>query len=135
VNGNAVSSGSASPPIALSVGSNPVAIVVTAQDGVTTRTYTVAINYIPAPSCAYSVSPLDLSNRPAAGGPASVVVAVSAGCPVTVTSFQPWVTVNGITPTGGTTTVSLQIGANGGAARATAIVLAGRLYLVTQLGP
>jgi len=43
------------------------------------------------------------------------------------------VVVNSVTPNGGTTTVSLQIGANAGAARATSIMVADRLVLITQL--
>jgi N-acetylneuraminic acid mutarotase len=43
VNGTAVTSGSASSAISLSVGSNTINILVTAQDGSTTRTYTVTI--------------------------------------------------------------------------------------------
>jgi len=43
VNGAAVSSGTASDGIALSVGSNTITIVVTAQDGATTQTYTVTV--------------------------------------------------------------------------------------------
>ena len=86
--------------------------------------------------CAYLLSPVSLENFPAAGGPANITVTLPGGCPVTVTLFQPWVSVNSITPSGGTTTVSLQISGNSGAARATVIVIAGRLYLITQLaGP
>ena len=90
---------------------------------------------IPLSSCTYSLSPLDLSNMLAAGGSPSITVTTPSGCPVTATSFQPWVTVNSITPNGGTTTVALTISANAGAARATAIVVADRLFLITQLGP
>lgn len=43
VNGAGASSGSASGALALSVGSNTLSLVVTAQDGVTTRTYTVIV--------------------------------------------------------------------------------------------
>ena len=87
-------------------------------------------------ACTYSVSPLDLSNQPKTAGTPSIVVTTPAGCPVTATSFQPWVTVGTIVPGGGTTTVNLNLLANGGAARATAIVLAGRLFLITQVaGP
>ena len=132
VNGNTVASGAASAPITLAVGSNPIATVVTAQDGVTTKTYTVDVSYsLPSP-CQYAVSPPDVANFAKAGGTVIVTVTVPGGCSVSVTSFQPWVTVNGITPGPTTTTVSLQIAANAGAARATSIVLAERLYLITQ---
>ena len=43
VNGSITISGSASAPIALSVGSNTIPIVVTAPDGVTTSTYTITV--------------------------------------------------------------------------------------------
>ena len=41
VNGTSVASGSASGPIALAVGTNTITTVVTAQDGITTKTYSV----------------------------------------------------------------------------------------------
>ncbi|QJE97252.1 cadherin-like beta sandwich domain-containing protein [Luteolibacter luteus] len=44
VGGNQVSSGVASPVIPLSVGNNLITTLVTAQDGVTTRIYTISIN-------------------------------------------------------------------------------------------
>jgi hypothetical protein len=86
-------------------------------------------------SCSYAVAPLDLSNAPAAGGPQSVTVTTPSGCPVTAQSFQPWVTIAAIEPNGATTTVRLAFAPNTGPPRATSVVLAGRLYLVTQLGP
>jgi len=43
VNGNPVASGSASGAIALAVGVNTITVVVTAQDGVTTQTYTIVV--------------------------------------------------------------------------------------------
>ena len=43
VNAVAVASGSASGTISLNIGSNPITVVVTAQDAVTVRTYTVAM--------------------------------------------------------------------------------------------
>jgi uncharacterized repeat protein (TIGR01451 family) len=135
VNGVTVASGTASGPIALSPGSNPITVVVTAQDGVTTKTYVVNVSYVPSSSCTYSLSPIDLSNTAPAGGSASITVTTPAGCPVTATSFQPWVTITSITPNGSTTTVALQVSANVGAARATSIVVADRLFLITQLGP
>ncbi|NRC56633.1 autotransporter family protein [Neoaquamicrobium sediminum] len=43
VDGQAVASGSASQQIALAVGSTPIAVVVTAEDGTTTQAYTVTV--------------------------------------------------------------------------------------------
>ncbi len=44
VNGTTVISGAASSPISLNVGSNTITVLVTAQDGTTTKTYTFTIN-------------------------------------------------------------------------------------------
>ncbi len=49
VNGVSVTSGSASAAIALNVGSNIITTVVTAQDGTTTKTYTVTITRLAPP--------------------------------------------------------------------------------------
>ncbi len=48
VNGSLVASGSASQAINLGVGDNTITIVVTAQDGTTTRTYTITVNRAPS---------------------------------------------------------------------------------------
>ncbi|EKF18647.1 outer membrane autotransporter barrel domain-containing protein [Nitratireductor pacificus pht-3B] len=51
VNGTAVASGNVSQPITLSVGATAIPVVVTAQDGATTRTYTVTVTRAsPAPT-------------------------------------------------------------------------------------
>ena len=55
VNGVTVASGSPSGPITLSLGSNPITVLVTAQDGVTTQPYAVNVNYVLPSSCAYSL--------------------------------------------------------------------------------
>jgi gliding motility-associated-like protein len=44
INGNTVTSGSASGNIILSVGANPITIIVSAEDGITKQTYTVTVN-------------------------------------------------------------------------------------------
>jgi gliding motility-associated-like protein len=49
VNDITVASGTASPPIALSNGINDITIVVTAQNGINTKTYTLAVTKEPAP--------------------------------------------------------------------------------------
>jgi alpha-tubulin suppressor-like RCC1 family protein/phosphodiesterase/alkaline phosphatase D-like protein len=53
VNGTPVASGAASAPIPLEDGANPVAVAVTAADGVTTRTYTVTVTRLPA-ACSFA---------------------------------------------------------------------------------
>jgi len=88
--------------------------------------------YLVVIGCTYSLSPLDLSNRAPVSGSAAIVVTTPSGCPVTVTTFQPWVTVASIVPSGGTTTVTLNLTTNAGAARATSIQVADRLFLITQ---
>ncbi|MBV8388274.1 MAG: cadherin-like beta sandwich domain-containing protein [Mucilaginibacter sp.] len=60
VNGTAVTSGSASGPIALSVGTNVISVVVTAQDGTTTDTYTISVSR--APSSIVTLSNLTISS-------------------------------------------------------------------------
>ena len=49
VNGTAVNGGAASAPIALTTGANTITIVVTAEDGTTTKTYTLTVNRAAAP--------------------------------------------------------------------------------------
>ena len=64
VNGSTVTSGHASGSISLNVGSNPVTIVATAQDGTTTETYTVTVNRAP-PLIAETLSKTVLQNSSA----------------------------------------------------------------------
>lgn len=59
VNGVAVASGSASGPLSLSVGGTVISVVVTAQNGTTSRTYHITVNR--APSSNSSLSRLKLS--------------------------------------------------------------------------
>ena len=94
VNGTSVNSGSASGAISLSVGSNAVNVVVTAQDGVTTSTYT--INVTRAVSSVATLSAIGLSSGTlsptfASGTTsytASVANSVSSGYTVTPTRTE-----------------------------------------------
>ena len=88
----------------------------------------------PLSACTYGIAPYDLSGLAIGGGRYFVNVYAAEGCPVTATLFQPWVQVVGIAPGTSSTTVSLDVHANPGPPRATSIVLAGRLFLITQLG-
>ncbi len=60
VNGVAVNSGTASQPIALNVGQNVITTVLTAQDGVTTKTVIITVNKIASTNA--SLASLSLSN-------------------------------------------------------------------------
>ena len=57
VNGQTVTSGAASQNITLSLGANTITIVVTAQDGVTTDTYTITVSQLPPPPSLSYTSP------------------------------------------------------------------------------
>jgi Cadherin-like beta sandwich domain len=62
VNGTAVTSGSASAAITLNVGMNNVGVVVTAQDGTTTQSYTIVVNRAGAQSNNANLSNLAISS-------------------------------------------------------------------------
>ncbi|MGE5423065.1 MAG: cadherin-like beta sandwich domain-containing protein, partial [Ignavibacteriales bacterium] len=61
INGAVVASGAWSPAIPLTPGSNPINIVVTAADGVTTKTYTVNLTYTPPGSSNANLSSIGSS--------------------------------------------------------------------------
>ena len=70
VGGNAVTSGSASDAIALSVGSNAITVRVTAEDGMTTKDYTVTVTRgAPPRSTNANLSGLAASSATSSGGP------------------------------------------------------------------
>jgi len=123
VNGVAITSGTASGSINLNIGPNTVTIIVTAQDGVTTKTYTVTVSRA-ASNNAY-LSALQLVNPTTAkttvSGPdagdytASVANAITsiAVIPTSAVSTST-VKVNGTTVLSGATSnpISLSVGAN-----------------------
>jgi alpha-tubulin suppressor-like RCC1 family protein len=101
VNGTAVVSGSASAPISLNLGSNLVTTVVTAQDGVTTMTYTVAVTRAPASSNA------NLANLVLSSGTLSPVFSsATTGYAATVPNSTTTVTV---TPTVADSTATVKV--------------------------
>lgn len=59
VNGSSVTSGSTSSPISLNIGDNPITIIVTAEDGITQKAYTVIVNRS-SPSSNANLSKLDI---------------------------------------------------------------------------
>ncbi|WP_164558095.1 DUF4347 domain-containing protein [Massilia atriviolacea] len=114
VNGVAVSSGNASGAIALNVGANTITTVVTAQDGVTQKTYTVTVTR--AASSNNNLSALSLSSGtlspPFAPATTSYTVAVGSGTSSltvtpTVAEANASVTVNGVAVASGAASPAL----------------------------
>jgi len=121
VNGSAVTSGSASGAIALTVGTNTITTVVTAQDGSTTKTYTVTVTR--AASANADLSSLALSSGTLSPTFASATTTYTASVTnsvatltvsPTVTDSTATVKVNGTTVTSGSASgsISLSVGSN-----------------------
>jgi uncharacterized repeat protein (TIGR02543 family) len=121
VNGTAVVSGSTSSAISLNVGSNTVAVVVTAQDGVATKTFAVTVTRAPSNNADLSglvLSAVTLTPAFASGtttysaslsyGTASITVTPKASGPGAT------IKVNGITVVSGSASdaISLNVGSN-----------------------
>jgi len=120
VNGTTVVSGAASGSIPLSVGNNPIAVVVTAQDGTTTSTYTVTVNRI---SNVSTLSGLVLSSGTLSPVFAAGTLIYTASVPnatssmmvtPTVTDATATIKVNGTTVVSGAASgsISLAVGSN-----------------------
>jgi len=121
VNGIAVSSGTASGSIALAVGSNTINTVVTAQDGVTTRTYTIIVTRAKSTNAALaklSISAGTLSPAFATGTYSYTTSVSNATASVTVTPLTSDATatvmVNGTAVGSGTASgsIALALGPN-----------------------
>ena len=121
VNGTTVASGTASGPITLSVGSNTITSVVTAQDGVTTETYTITVTRA-APSDA-SLSNLTISSGTLTPSftPGTLTYTDSVANSVTSVTVTPTanqanatIKVNGTTVASGTASgpITLSVGSN-----------------------
>ena len=112
VNGSAVVSGSASGSIALSVGPNTITTVVTAQDGITTKTYTVIVTRQAAPTVTTPTSTAVAGTSATLGGNvindgSATVTARGVVYAVTSTNSNPQLGGTGVTnaTTSGTTGV------------------------------
>ena len=132
VAGTAVASGVASEPIDLAVGANAIAIVVTAEDGITTKTYTVTVTR--AAATVTLSSDADLSGLTISAGTLPTFAAdttsytVSVGNDVASVTVTPTtadtgasVTVDGTAVTSGTASGAIALTA--GVAKAIAIVV------------
>jgi gliding motility-associated-like protein len=121
VNGTAVNSGTASAAIPLSVGSNTITLIGTAQDGVTTKTYTVTVTRALSTNAKLALIHLSsgtLSPVFAAATTSYTASVTNATTSITVTptavDATATVTVNGIAVTSGTVSGSIALaqGAN-----------------------
>lgn len=97
VNGVAAANGVASPPVTLAVGNNFVRTVVTAQDGVTVKTYTVIVNR--ALSSENDLSALSISTGPLTPGFQSGITSYTASVSNTTASLTVTPTVADVTAT------------------------------------
>jgi len=122
VDGVAATSGAASDAIALPVGTTVITTVVTAQDGTTTKTYTVTVTR--PPSSVSTLTSLALADAPISpafdpsitGYAASVASSVSSVTVAATSTPTSTLTING----GAATTVPLAVGANTITVRVTA---------------
>ncbi|WP_377296586.1 cadherin-like beta sandwich domain-containing protein, partial [Rhizobium sp. SGZ-381] len=123
VNNTTVTSGTASGSINLSVGTNTITTVVTAEDGSTTKTYTVVVTRAAPASTDATLSALSLSSGTLSPSFAAGTVSYTASVPNTTTSItvtptvnqaNATVTVNNTTVTSGTASgsISLSVGTN-----------------------
>ncbi|MDB4920938.1 cadherin-like beta sandwich domain-containing protein, partial [Mucilaginibacter sp.] len=116
VNGTTVASGSASPAVPLVAGSNVITVIVTAQDGATTKNYIITATRAPASNA--NLANLTLSNgtlSPVFGtgtiSYTAIVPNATSSITITPTAGDPDVTikVNGVTVTSGTASASLPL--------------------------
>lgn len=104
VNGNTVSSGSASGSIPLSVGNNTITVLATAQDGAHSTTYTLTVTRS-ATSTVATLSALSLSSASLSPGFASGTTAYTASVPFTTTALT-------VTPTLSDSTATVKVNGN-----------------------
>jgi len=121
VNGSAVASGTASQSIPLNVGPNTITTVITAQDGITTKTIIITVNR--APSSNANLANLAISSGTLTPAFASATISYAASVPNTVNSVKvtptisdatATVKVNNVTVASGSASadIALAIGAN-----------------------
>jgi len=81
--------------------------------------------------CAYVVSPSAIAAG-TGGGPFTVTVTTSAGCPWTASSNQPWITIASDASSNGAGTVSFNVASATGPPRSGTLTVAGQTVTVTQ---
>jgi len=114
VNGTAVASGTASTPVSLSVGSNTITTVITAQDGTTTKTYTVTVTRqanVSLSGLTVSIGTLSPAFSASKTSYAVVLSNLHPTIAITPTVSDPTeaITVNGATVTSGTASAAIKL--------------------------
>jgi hypothetical protein len=123
-------------------GNGTVAFTVAANTGTSQRTGTMAIagqtftvTQSPPSSCTYSISPASQSFV-STGGPGSVSVTASSGCPWVATSNVSWINITSGSSGTGSGTVAFTVAANTGTSQRTGtMTIAGQTFTVTQSPP
>jgi len=85
-------------------------------------------------ACSYSISPTSLQ-APVFGGSLVVNIQTDPSCPWTVSGLPNWITLLGVTTGQGTSSVTLVVTANAGAARSATIQIGGISVTVNQAAP
>jgi PKD repeat protein len=114
VNTVTVVSGAASGSIALAVGSNTITTVVTAQDGTTTKTYTITVTRLAAPSTNANLSNLVPSTGSLSPAFAQATTSYTMTVPFTTSSMTVTPTVADVTATVKVNTVTVTSGTPSG---------------------
>jgi hypothetical protein len=123
VNGTLVASGNVSEPISLNVGNNTINVLIVAQDGVTTKTYTVTVTRATVPSNDATLSNLTVSSVTLTPVFASATTSYTDSVTSSISSItvtptvnqsNATVTVNGTAVTSGSasSSINLNVGSN-----------------------
>jgi alpha-tubulin suppressor-like RCC1 family protein len=144
VNGTPVTSGSASAPIPLVVGPNPITVLVTAQDGSTTSTYTVTVTLLSGDSSLATLA-LSVGNLSPTFSAATLAYTSSVSNATTAITVTPTVAssvatvrVNGVSVAAGAASapIPLAVGSNAISVEVTAQDVGfSTMYTVTVMRP
>jgi hypothetical protein len=127
-------------PPASGTGNGSVAYTVAANSSTSARTGNLTIGSASLTvnqagtlqSCSYNINPTSQSVIASGQTGLNVSVSTTAGCPWTATSNDPWLTVTGGAGGSGNGSVTMNVAANTGAARAGTATIAGRTFTVNQ---
>jgi hypothetical protein len=87
-------------------------------------------NITQAEGCSYTIAPATVNTSPA-GGPGSVTITTTTGCPWTASSNVPWISFSQ-SRGGGSATLAFSIAPSSGPTRTGTAVVAGQTFTVTQ---